>query len=210
MGRDSETPLPSSFFSTAELLQIPNLLTLLRVPLAVAFHRAVGKSRSGHAPLALLALAGLTDVLDGYIARRTGQDTATGAVLDPLADKFFALAVVSGLLRHRRLPRWGAAALLTREVLEAPLVLYMFYELKTGCAPPAGEVHASWPGKAATMAQYAAILAALEAPAALPALLVVAGAAGTVAGIAYWQRELARRAAPNVGPQEHENGADRS
>jgi cardiolipin synthase (CMP-forming) len=185
-----EAPPTSTFFSAQELLLLPNVLTLLRVPLAFAFPLVARDKRRA---LLVLALAGLTDVLDGFVARHTGHNTATGAVLDPIADKLFAASVVTTLLSQKKLPLWGAAALLTREVLEAPLFLYMLYEARNGTAPPVEDVHASIPGKVATIAQFAAVVAAIEAPAALPGMLGIAGAAGVFAGVAYWRRELARR-----------------
>ncbi len=54
------------------------------------------------------------------------------------------------------------------------------------------EVRANAPGKMATVAQFAAVMAALEAPAVLPAALAAAAVTGTVAGVEYWRRELGR------------------
>ena len=180
---------PEGFFSARELLLPPNVLSLLRLPLAAIFPFAAG-SRGG--ALLVLALAGVTDVLDGYLARRDGQVTATGAVLDPIADKVFALSVVSTLIAEGRIPRWGIPALLAREILEAPLLFWVLRRPREEGGQPV-EVQSMRLGKLATVAQFAAVMAALELPAALPAALSVAAVLGTAAGVLYWQRELSRR-----------------
>ncbi len=172
---------------------MPNLMSALRFPLALIFPLVAGDKRKA---LAVLALAGLTDVLDGWLARRDDQATATGAVLDPIADKAFALSVVATLLAQGRIPRWGIPALLAREILEAPLIGWLLLERRGGAPPP--EVHANVPGKMATAAQFAAVMAALELPAALPAALAMSAVAGAVAGVAYWRRELGRRPAASA------------
>jgi CDP-diacylglycerol--glycerol-3-phosphate 3-phosphatidyltransferase/cardiolipin synthase len=185
-----EPPPAPKLFSAEELCKPPNLMTLLRVPLALAFPFAAGSRTRA---LTVLALAGLTDVLDGYLARHSGELTATGALLDPIADKVFAISVVSTLVAQGKLPCWGIPALSAREVLEAPLFLYVLHEARRGSPPPVTGVRALRAGKLATVAQFAAVVTALELPALLPLMLVVAGVTGTVAGIAYWRRELERR-----------------
>ncbi|MFO0569696.1 MAG: CDP-alcohol phosphatidyltransferase family protein [Polyangiaceae bacterium] len=99
----------------------PSLLSLARVPLAVAFLFALER------PLieaGILAAAGLTDVLDGWVARRNQQVTATGAVVDPITDKLFVLTVVLALVVTERLPLWRSECSSTREIGEAPLVVW--------------------------------------------------------------------------------------
>jgi cardiolipin synthase len=180
---------PAGFFSVEEILLPPNLLSLLRLPLAVLFPLVAG---SRNKALLILALAGLTDVLDGYLARHDRQVTATGAVIDPVADKLFALSVVGTLLAQGKIPRWGVPALLAREILEAPLLLWVVLRPREASDAPV-EVRSMAPGKLATVAQFAAVMAAIELPAAVPAALVAAALTGTVAGVFYWRRELGRR-----------------
>ena len=181
---------PPGFFSRQELRLLPNVMSFLRLPLAAIFPFA---AKNRHQAMAVLALAGLTDVLDGWLARESGQVTATGAVLDPIADKAFALSVVATLIAQGKIPRWGIPALLAREILEGPLLLWVLLEARAGEKAPVTEVRANVPGKMATVAQFAAVMAALELPAALPAALALAAVTGTVAGVAYWRREMARR-----------------
>src|SRR5580700_3013185 len=185
--------LPATFFSLEELLLLPNVLSFLRLPLAAIFPFA---ARSKGSALAVLALAGLTDVLDGFVARERGEVTATGAILDPVADKAFALSVVVTLVAQGKLPRWGIPALLSRELLEAPLLFWVLSRppARNASKEPGADQRArddrvrssSVSGKAATVAQFAAVMAALELPAALPAALAVVAVAGTAAGILYW------------------------
>jgi CDP-diacylglycerol--glycerol-3-phosphate 3-phosphatidyltransferase/cardiolipin synthase len=185
-------PAAPGFFSLEELLLPPNVLSLLRLPLAAAFPFA---ARSRGSAMVVLGLAGLTDVFDGWLARRSGQVTTTGAVLDPIADKVFALSVVATLVSRGKLPAWGIAALLTREILEAPLLAWVLLVRSPRRADDVAGYRSNVPGKVATVAQFAAVMAAIEAPALLPAALAAAAAAGAVAGVAYWTRELGREPA---------------
>jgi CDP-diacylglycerol--glycerol-3-phosphate 3-phosphatidyltransferase/cardiolipin synthase len=77
-------------------LNIPNILTLLRIAMIPVF---VGIfylpfAWSAHACAAVFALAGLTDWLDGYLARRLEQSSPLGAFLDPVADKLMVAAAL--------------------------------------------------------------------------------------------------------------------
>ena len=101
-------------------LTIPNLLTLVRLAMIVPFARLAMEGRDGPA-LAVLIAAGLTDVADGFIARRFGQASKIGRLIDPLADKlmtgaaFVILALYRGALPA--IPVWLMAAALARDVL---------------------------------------------------------------------------------------------
>lgn len=175
-------------YRAADLGRAPNLLSLARIPLALLFPFA---SRSVPASLLVLGLAGLTDVLDGWLARRLRAETAIGAVIDPVADKIFALTVMVTLLVEQRLPGWGIPALMLREILEAPLLAWVLIR-RHRLREPVGETRANVPGKVATVAQFAAVIAAIALPAWLTPALVVTAAAAGAAGVLYWVRELKR------------------
>ena len=86
---------------SADVLTVANQLTLLRMLLIPAFIVLIVDGELGWA-LAVFALAGVTDGLDGVIARRSGQKTTLGAWLDPMADKLmlvstFVVLTVPGL-----------------------------------------------------------------------------------------------------------------
>lgn len=97
-----------------------NQLTLLRVLLTPAFVILVVYGYLGWA-LIVFGTAGLTDALDGVLARRTGQQTTLGAWLDPMADKLllvtaFIVLTLPGLSLANRLPIWLTVLIITRDV----------------------------------------------------------------------------------------------
>lgn len=103
----------------SELLQVPNLLSLSRIlflPL-IGYFMARGDDFSSLVALGLLILAGITDGLDGYFARRLNQVTQTGLILDPLADKVMAAGLVILLILYREFPIWLAAVIVGRDLL---------------------------------------------------------------------------------------------
>src|SRR5262245_63420825 len=133
-------------YRAADLIKLPNVVSLLRLPLAAAFPFA---ARRPKAALLVLLAAGATDVLDGWLARRRGEATALGAVIDPVADKVFALSVMGTLWKQGKLPRWGIGALMSREILEAPLVAWVLWSPAVRKARRE-EARAKLPGKIAT------------------------------------------------------------
>lgn len=165
---------------------LPNLLSLSRLPLAAAFPFVVSRPV---AALSVLVAAGATDVLDGWLARRTGATTTAGALLDPIADKIFVASVATTLLARDLLPWWGLAPLLAREALELPLVLAAF-TAHGRRAPRRAQTRSSRLGKIATLIQFFTVASALVLPSALRPMLVTAGIAGLLAGIGYGVREL--------------------
>ena len=109
------------------MTNLPNLLTLVRiflVPLLVA--ALVQRDLSIHwnqrlilsndlFALTLFLAAGLTDLLDGYLARRWKQVTTVGTLLDPIADKLLISAVLVSLVEIRTLPGWLVVLIISRE-----------------------------------------------------------------------------------------------
>jgi cardiolipin synthase len=98
-----------------------NQLTLLRMLLIPAFVILVLYDYLGWA-LVVFAVAGLTDALDGLIARRSGQKSTLGAWLDPMADKLLALSTfvvltLPGLNLANRLPVWLTVLIISRDVV---------------------------------------------------------------------------------------------
>jgi phosphatidylglycerophosphate synthase len=109
---------------TRNKLNLPDLLSLVRVPLGVAFMPLAGRPIAG---LAILALAAVSDMLDGWLARRRPQRVAWGEWLDPVCDKFFIIAVMAGLYLSRHPPLETLLPILTREI--AVLVLFLVHRL---------------------------------------------------------------------------------
>ena len=96
----------------ASLLTLPNFLSSLRFPLAAVFVLADGMP----ARVTLLGLASATDLLDGWLARRTGRTTRWGALLDPVADKTFVFAALTAFVVHRELSLRDHATILSRDI----------------------------------------------------------------------------------------------
>ena len=92
-------------------LQIPNLVSLSRIAMVpfLGYYLARGDDRSTLICAILMIVAGITDGLDGYLARRLGQISKLGIALDPVADKIFAGALVLLLIFYRDFPIWLAA-----------------------------------------------------------------------------------------------------
>ena len=95
------------------LVTLPNLVSTSRVVLGFGFlvTEAVAPR------LALIAIASLTDFLDGWLARRTQASSRLGALVDPVADRFFALCVVIGFVASAQLSVWQAVALMFRDLM---------------------------------------------------------------------------------------------
>lgn len=101
---------------TERMLNVPNLLTILRIGLLPAI---VSRFRLGdmRGTLALYLLAMLTDVLDGTVARRLGQITAVGKLLDPLADKLSLLTMLWLFVSDGQISGWVLWFVLVKELL---------------------------------------------------------------------------------------------
>lgn len=102
------------------VLTVANQLTLLRMLLIPGFVLLVVYAHLGWA-LVVLFVAGVTDALDGLIARRTGQKTTLGAWLDPMADKLlltsaFIVLTVPGTTLVNRVPLWLTVIILSRDI----------------------------------------------------------------------------------------------
>lgn len=94
-----------------------NRITLLRVVLTPLIAVALLTRSPGWQPfaIALVGLAGFTDLLDGVVARRRNQVTALGILLDPIADKFFIATVFICLVAADLSPAWVAVVIVGRE-----------------------------------------------------------------------------------------------
>jgi CDP-diacylglycerol--glycerol-3-phosphate 3-phosphatidyltransferase len=153
---------------------LPNALTGLRL-LAVPFLAVVlvvdGESWEGRlTALALFVAASLTDLVDGWLARRLGQCTEWGALADPIADKALVGTSLVCLSGHDVVPWWATAVVLAREAAVTGLRLTV---LRHRVIP------ASRGGKVKTVSQTALIVLALASPTWTEALTVAV--VGTVA-----------------------------
>jgi cardiolipin synthase (CMP-forming) len=159
---------------------VAHALTLSRIPLAVALWFAWGDAAWS---VGLVVLAGLTDAVDGRVARRAIRRGARGpdigGWLDPVVDKLFVATVLVAAWHHGQ-PLAVIALIGAREVVLVPLTLV--YLARRAPRPP---LHADGFGKAATVAQLIALCVMAVAPASALAAAAVAGVVGLAAALHY-------------------------
>jgi cardiolipin synthase len=102
----------------SQLRTVPNLLSLLRLLLVPVFLVLIV---TGHPIWAftVLVVASITDYLDGYFARKLGQVTRLGALLDPAADRLYIFATLIGLAVTGSIPSWLPVVVIARDVVLA-------------------------------------------------------------------------------------------
>jgi cardiolipin synthase (CMP-forming) len=101
---------------------LPNLISMIRLAgVPVFLWLVLGPEADGWA-LALLMVSGISDFLDGWLARRLNQTSVVGQILDPVADRLYILAVVVGLALRDVIPWWAAVLLPLRDLLMWGLV----------------------------------------------------------------------------------------
>src|SRR5215217_6118461 len=149
---------------STKILTIPNLLTLLRMALIPVFAILLVYHREGLA-LIVFTIAGVSDGVDGFIARRLKQESELGTIIDPIADKLLmttafvmlTLPSVLGTARHLPVPFWVTAAVIGRDI---------------GIIAVAGAINVmtgfrgfkpSWLGKASTFVQVTGVILILVA-----------------------------------------------
>ncbi len=96
-------------------LNLPTILTLSRILLAPVFIFSVYQHPVFGA--LIFSIASITDYLDGYLARHSGDITKLGIILDPIADKFLIVSALIVLVDMERLPAWIAIIIIVREFL---------------------------------------------------------------------------------------------
>jgi CDP-diacylglycerol---glycerol-3-phosphate 3-phosphatidyltransferase len=159
-------------------MNLPNSLTIARiffVPLLVAAlvaeHvsiRVLGVTVTNEwLALAIFLIAAATDLLDGYLARRWGQVTTIGTLLDPIADKLLISAALISLVQVNAVPGWMVILIVGRE--------FAISGLRSIAAAEGYTIKASDLGKTKMVAQVTAI-----------SLLLIGIHHRTVAALAYW------------------------
>lgn len=148
----------------SSIITIPNLVTFLRMALIPAFAILLIYGRAGWA-LAVFIIAGVSDGVDGFIARRFNQKSELGTILDPIADKLLMTTAFVILTlphtfaptRHLPVPYWVTISVIGRDVLivAVALSIFMISEFR-GFRP-------SWLGKASTVVQVFAVVMILLA-----------------------------------------------
>ena len=103
-------------FLNGEVFNVPNLLSFLRILLVPVFLWFLLEELF-LAAIAVLAVAGLTDFLDGFLARKLNQTTKLGKMLDPVADRLYIFATLLALSATGYVPWWLAGLVILRDVL---------------------------------------------------------------------------------------------
>ena len=188
-------------------MNLPNTLTLARiflVPLlVVVLLTNIGVRELLGVPTevvaaGIFALASLTDWLDGYLARRRGQVTALGQLMDPLADKLLVTAALVSLVQMGLVPAWMAAIIIGREIAVTALRSYAQTRGVTMPALPLGKLKMAM--------QVAAILLLLLGREQIPQLFALGQLAlwivlllATVSAVDYYRRYVGQ--VSDLGPK---------
>ncbi len=181
----------------ARILTIPNQITILRLIFAPIFAIAALEGRYD-AALVVALLAAVSDLADGWAARKLHQQSALGVTLDPIADKILMSAAYLILAFCGSLPWWLTWLVLIRDgVIVGGAALVMLF---SGYQP----LPPTLAGKASTFSQLAAVLASVGWKAHVPLInsvvlqscIYLAGVMTVISGIHYmivgWQRLLRR------------------
>jgi cardiolipin synthase (CMP-forming) len=129
--------------SSTAILTLPNAITLVRLACLPLFLWLLFGREDRAAAAWLLAGLGITDWIDGYLARHLGQTSELGKVLDPVADRLLFFVGAGGILVDGSVPTWFAVVVLSREVLVAGATLAL-------AAMGARRIDVTWWGKAGT------------------------------------------------------------
>lgn len=129
---------------------LPNILTTFRLVIIPFFAYSILTKQSIWLSLSLFLLSGLTDIVDGWIARHFNMITDVGSVYDPLVDKLMQITAAVCLSLVGVIPVWVICVVLIKEfaMIAAGIVLYIKKIV----------VHSNWYGKAATVFFYAVML----------------------------------------------------
>jgi len=164
---------------------LAHALTLSRIPIAIGFWWAYGTTAWA---VALIAVAALTDMLDGNLARwlkrRGSAGPDIGGWLDPLVDKLFVVIVLGVIWFHSR-DTLVIALIGARELVLVPLVAVYLAKRR-----PTGELRADSLGKAATVAQFVALAIAVSMPSWALVAASLTAVIGIVAAVHYVVREV--------------------
>ena len=163
---------------------LPNIITIIRiacVPLLIA----VMMQRDFHTAFYLTLALGISDAIDGFLAKHFSWQSKIGAYLDPLADKFLIIAALILFQQFAILPLWLVVLAIGRDVLiVAGCIALRFLYGETEFRP-------HWSGKISTFLQFILIVVTLiiqftSLPSIiLPLLINITAAAAVISGVVY-------------------------
>ena len=127
LASDRSPQTSGSLIAVRNFFYVSNLLSIIRLGLTPFLFRSI--IRESHlAALIIGGLAILTDMLDGYFARRLNQRTNLGKILDPIADKAIISAVIIALiLSNSSFPLWAFVVVIIRDVLIVIANIFLFH-----------------------------------------------------------------------------------
>lgn len=170
---------------------VPNVISLSRVALAVAFVLISATP----ARILLVLTAALTDFLDGLVARLSDQRSVVGALLDPIADRLFVLAAISAYLINGQLSTGEYFVFISRDIATA--VGFLVARIIPWLRPVI--FRARLLGKAVTVLQLSTLIAVLIKPEATTGLIIAIGILSAMSifdyTLALWRARV-RSAAP--------------
>ncbi|HEX9127708.1 MAG TPA: CDP-alcohol phosphatidyltransferase family protein, partial [Gemmatimonadaceae bacterium] len=189
-GKHSDAVVLFARMGRRALLNLPNTMSLSRVVLALAF---VLVSEPWDR-IALIAVAGLTDFMDGWLARHKKSESTAGALLDPIADRIFVLVAISTYLVEGQLTTTQYFVFLTRDLATA--LGFVVAKIIPTLRPAV--FRARMLGKIVTVLQLVTLVAIILMPELTQVLVVTIGVVSAASivdyTIALW-RERARSSA---------------
>jgi cardiolipin synthase (CMP-forming) len=173
------------------ILTVPNMITMVRLLCIPLFLWLLFGLHRQTAAAVLLGVLGATDWVDGWVARRYGQVTTLGKVLDPAADRLLVATAVISVMAYGAVPVWFGLATIVREILVSAIVLLL-------ASLGAARIDVLWVGKAGTfglMFAYPTFLLAYGNASWQAPFKVIAWVTGIVGLVLAWYA-----AASYVGP----------
>ena len=163
--------------SRRALFNLPNMISLSRVVLALGF--VLVPERWDR--IALIAIAGITDFMDGWLARHGKNESTTGALLDPLADRIFVFVAISTYLFEGALTTGQYFIFLTRDIATA--VGFLVAKIIPTLRPAV--FRARLPGKIVTVVQMITLVAILVLPELTDILIATIGVISVASIVDY-------------------------
>jgi cardiolipin synthase len=204
MGLDRSGPEPAQTRAGQPLrpFTLPNLIGYVRlaaIPVFCAIAFSSGDGRDGVASVIFLAIA-LGDLLDGFVARATGQYSRLGALLDPVVDRLTILAGAAVCWNFELLPRWAIALLALREVSTLGL---SYYGLRHGV-----DIEITWVGRIAVFLIMGGIFWSMVLDWAIIRIGFSIGVLLAVTATVLYVRTARRRVAAKVQPAVQPSSSD--
>ena len=178
---------PDEQSGLGRILTVPNAITAIRLGCVPVYLWLLFGAHRQSAAAVLLALLGATDWVDGHLARRFGQVSTLGKVLDPTADRVLVGAAVVSILVQGAVPLWFGVATIVREVVVSLAVVAL-------AAMGAERIDVLWIGKAGTfglMFAYPTFLLGHGHARWQPPLRIVGWVSGSVGLVLAWMAAAA-------------------